>query len=147
MRNKILLVVLILLFVQQGVGQGSMHKETLEIERVVKGYIENFFLNEYDKMEVFLHERLAKRGVNSDGELSPDYSRKAFKELMGTKPAMALKYQKNLVKEIKINNRAATAILETGYPKIRWKEYIHLVKLDGKWIILDVAWCFDKINN
>jgi len=30
-------------------------------------------------MEPFLHERLAKRGVNLDGKLSPDYSKQDLK--------------------------------------------------------------------
>lgn len=125
----------------------SSDQENEKIEKVIKGYIENFFLNDYDKMEVHLHERIAKRGILPTGKLSKDYSKQDLKELMSTKKAMPLKWQRNIIKGIKVYDRVATAILETGYPKTRWKEYIHLVKLKGNWIILDVAWCFDKISD
>jgi len=121
--------------------------EEKKVESVIKNYIENFFTNNYDKMEVSLHDRLSKRGVNQQGKLSDEYPKEALKKLMETQRAFPLKYQKNVISDIKINNRVATAIMETGYPKTRWMEYIHLAKLDGKWIITDVFWCFNKIND
>lgn len=137
---------LLFLSINEGFCQVKIeNSEKSKVEKVVKGYIENFFINDYDKMEVFLHEKLAKRGVNQDGKLSPDYSKEDLKELMKNKRVFPLEYQRNKVRDIKINSRVATAVLETGYPKARWIEYIHLVKLKGKWIILDVVWCFNKI--
>ncbi len=118
-----------------------------QVEEVILGYIENFFLNDYEKMEVFLHERLSKRGVNIDGTLSGDYSKEDLRTMLSNNRAMPLSMQKNIVSEIFIDQRVATAVLETGYPNTRWKEYIHLAKLDGKWIIADVFWCFENIQD
>jgi len=50
---------------------------------------------------------------------------------METKPKFPLKHQYNKVKDVKVMDRVATEVLLTGYPKARWKEYIHLAKLDG----------------
>tara|TARA_R110002073_G_scaffold89852_7_gene212559 strand:+ start:23195 stop:23641 length:447 start_codon:yes stop_codon:yes gene_type:complete len=148
MKSKILLIVALFFLTNVSIGQtNSKTSDSSEVEKVIKGYIENFFTNDYDKMEVFLHERLSKRGVNSDGKLSPNYSKQDLKKLMETNPKFPLKYQYNKVKDVKVMDRVASAVLLTGYPKTRWKEYIHLAKLDGKWIILDVAWCFDKISD
>ena len=148
MKLKALLIALLFLSFNESISQEKAENlEKIKVEKVIKGYIENFFINDYAKMEVFLHERLAKRGVNSDGKLSPDYSKLDLKELMSSKRAFPLKHQWNKVRDIKINNRVATAILETGYPKTRWIEYVHLVKLNSKWVILDVVWCFNKILN
>ena len=148
MNTKVLLLVITLFsFTNRSVAQkNDQSSDKSEIEKVIKGYIENFFVNDYDKMEVFLHEKLSKRGVNQDGNLSKDYSKSDLKKLMESKPKFLLKHQYNKITEVKVMNRIATAVLETGYPKARWTEYIHLAKLDGKWIILDVAWCFDKIS-
>ena len=94
-------------------------------------------------MEVHLHDRLSKRGVNADGTLSAEYPKEALKELMENKPALPKELQKNEIIDITIHTNVATIIMETGYPNTRWKEYIHLAKLDGKWIIMDVFWDFE----
>ncbi len=145
-----IMLFLVLCLVFQGNTQAA-EKTSIEdeeqIKAVIMGYITNFFLNDYEKMEGNLHERLSKRGVNPDGKLSKDYSKSALKNLMEKKRAMPLTMQKNTVSEIRIGNRVATAILDTGYPRTRWKEYIHLAKLDGKWIITDVFWSFEKIRD
>lgn len=99
-------------------------------------------------MEVFLHERLSKRGVNADGTLNFDVSKEDLRIMMSNKRAMPLSMQKNTVSKIFIDqNRVATAVLDTGYPKTRWKEYVHLAKLDGKWVIADIFWCFENIED
>lgn len=114
-----------------------------EIEEAIIGYITNFFLNEYDEMEVFLHDRLSKRGINADGRLSPEYPKEQLKILMENKQAMPLQMQKNEVSNILVYENVATAILDTGYPNTRWKEYIHMAKIDGEWLIMDVFWDFE----
>ncbi len=125
-----------------GIAQDKSQDQQ-EIEGVVLGYIENFFLNDYAKMEVHLHERLSKRGVNQDGRLSEDYSKSDLQKLMSTKQAMPLRLQSNTIDSVFIDRQFASVVLSTGYPKLRWKEYIHLAKLEGKWIIMDVFWNFD----
>ncbi|MEQ8424133.1 MAG: nuclear transport factor 2 family protein [Cyclobacteriaceae bacterium] len=117
-----------------------------QIEAAIQGYIVNFFLNKYDEMEVHLHEELSKRGVNGDGKLNENVSKAELKVMMQNKQVLPLSAQKNVVSEIKIDKRVATAILDTGYPRTRWKEYFHLAKLDGNWVIMDVFWCFEKIE-
>lgn len=145
--RRVIVLVSFLFFVQVSVSQEEKNVESIQIESVIKGYIENFFLNDYDKMEVFLHERLSKRGINQNGKLNKNVSKLDLKEIMSKQREFPLKYQRNKVRDIKIYNRIATAILDTGYPKARWKEYIHLAKLNGKWIVLDVVWCFDEIKD
>lgn len=123
--------------------ESDMSDESL-IEEAVLGYISYFFLNDYEAMEVHLHDRLSKRGVNADGTLSAEYPKEALKDLMANKPALPKEHQKNEIINITIHTNVATVIMETGYPNTRWKEYIHLAKLDGKWIIMDVFWDFES---
>ncbi|MBO6523426.1 MAG: nuclear transport factor 2 family protein [Balneolaceae bacterium] len=149
--NKISLFVILLLFpFAQGFDKEESQTETSdkeEIERAIIGYIENFFLNDYEKMEVFLHDRLSKRGINADGSLNVDVSKQDLKTMMSNKWAMPLTMQKNTVSKIFIDKQhVATAVLDTGYPNTRWKEYINLAKIDGKWVLLDIFWCFENIE-
>lgn len=64
--------------------------------------------------------------------------------MIQNKQVLLLTAQKNIVADIRIDKRVATAVLAMGYPRTRWKEYMHLAKLDGKWVIMDVFWSFEK---
>ena len=121
----------------------AQDQDNIEIETVITNYIQSFFLNDYTKMDKSLHERLSKRGMDNKGVLSEDYSKNDLKVLMGNKKPLPLSQQSNRVSGIFIDRNFATAILDTGYPSTRWKEYIHLAKIDGVWIIMDVFWNFE----
>ena len=144
-KHSLLILCVLLFFINAKSQQNADDRK--QINTIIENYISNFFLNNYLKMEVTLHERLSKRGVNQDGKLSKNYSKNDLKMLMKKKKALPEKFQKNRVTDIKIENRVATAVLDTGYPKTRWKEYIHLAKLNKKWIIIDVFWCFENIED
>ena len=125
------------------------HLETTEnnaIEKSILNYIENFFENNFDAMNESLHPRLAKRGLNPDGTLSEDFPPQKLKELMLTKQKFEVKNQKNIVEDISLYGNMASASLRTGYPRTRWTEYIHLVKLEGKLNIINVFWEFKKVK-
>lgn len=122
----------------------SETSENIAIEKTILSYIENFFENNYDTMNASLHSRLAKRGLNPDGTLSDDFPPEKLKELMRTKPKFDVKYQHNVVENITVYGNMASASLRTGYPKMRWTEYIHLVKEKGRWKIINVFWEFKK---
>ncbi len=141
MRKTIITIALLAttsgLFAQQG-------NEEEKIKATILAYIENFFTNDYDKMEKHLHDRLAKRGIDQAGRLSDDFPKSVLKELMSNKQPLPLRLQENKVDSIFIDQKMASAVLTTGYPNVKWKEYIHLAKLQGKWIIMDVFWIFDQ---
>ena len=114
------------------------------IEKSILNYIENFFENKFDAMNESLHPRLAKRGLNPDGTLSEDFPPEKLRELLSTNPRFPVQYQHNVVENISVYGNMASASLRTGYPKARWTEYMHLVKIEGKWKIINVFWEFKK---
>ncbi|MEQ5790682.1 nuclear transport factor 2 family protein [Muricauda sp. NFXS6] len=118
-------------------------KEKEAIQKCILNYIENFFENNFDEMNRSLHPRLAKRGLGQNEIMSEDFPPEKLKELMETKPPFSKKRQKNSVTDIKIFENMAMASLATGYPNLRWKEFIHLVKMDGQWQIINVFWDFE----
>jgi len=119
--------------------------ENKAIKKTILNYIENFFENNFDEMNKSLHPRLSKRGLNQNGTtLSGDFPPRKLKELMSTKPKFVLKRQNNVVENISVFGNMASASLLTGYPNVRWVEYIHLVKLGGDWKMINVFWEFEK---
>lgn len=143
---KRIFIIIILISAAQSHAQMDT-VETNAIEKSILNYIENFFENNFDSMNESLHPRLAKRGLNPDGTLSDDFPPEKLKELMLTKPKFEVKHQYNVVEDITIYGGMASASLRTGYPKLRWTEYIHLVKQDGDWKIINVFWEFKKVED
>lgn len=139
MLNKLLIIGIFLLstFHFQAQNQSS---EGDAIKSIVLNYIENFFENNFDEMNSSLHPRLAKRGLNSDGTMSKDLPPEELKKILSKKKAFPLEKQNNTVEDISIFGNMASATLITGYSKMRWKEYIHLVKSDGDWKMINVFW-------
>ena len=130
---------------EKSMGSQNEPPEELAIKRAILNYIENFFENNFEEMNKSLHPRLAKRGLNPDGvTMSDDFPPEKLKELMTTKPKFAKKHQYNVVKDVMFYGNMASASLKTGYPKTRWTEYIHLVKQNGDWKIINVFWEFQK---
>jgi Putative lumazine-binding len=122
----------------------SRTTEYIAIEKTIINYIENFFENNYDAMNESLHPRLAKRGLNPDSTLSGDFPPEKLKKLMLTKQKFEVKHQYNVIENITIYGNMASASLRTGYPKLRWTEYIHLMKQEGNWKIINVFWEFEN---
>ena len=141
--KKVLILIVALTFVATSQAQSNT-AENKAIENSILNYIENFFENKYDAMNESLHPRLAKRGLNPDGTLSDDFPPEKLKELMSTKQAMDIAHQNNKVDDIAIYGSMARASLRTGYPNLKWTEYVHLVKQEGHWKIINVFWEFEK---
>ena len=137
-------IIILLLFFTVAMNAQESDKDNQLIEETIINYIENFFENKFEEMKVSLHPRLSKRGLNPNGTLSEDFPIEKLKELMDSKRAFPKKDQKNVVEGIIVMGNMAKASLITGYSKTRWVEYIHLVKLDDKWQIINVFWDFKK---
>lgn len=141
--KKVFILIIVLISTVTSHAQSKTTKNAV-IEKVIINYIENFFENNFDAMNESLHPRLAKRGFNPNGALSDDFPPEKLKELMLKKQKFEVKHQYNVVENITIYGNMASANLRTGYPKTRWTEYIHLMKQEGNWKIINVFWEFKK---
>lgn len=110
------------------------------VEKAVLTYIENFFENKFEEMNSVLHPRLSKRGLNPNGKINPDLPPAKLKEMMQKKKPFPVSKQQNKVEDISIFKNTARAKLTTGYPNMKWIEYVTLVKSDGKWKLIDIFW-------
>ncbi|WP_350292563.1 nuclear transport factor 2 family protein [uncultured Croceitalea sp.] len=115
------------------------------VEAVTLGYIENFFENNFEQMSLYLHPELAKRGVSKKRGLEEyyfeDLSMEALKNMLTSKKVLSKEDQINKVEVLDIFRNTASVKLTTGYPKrMKWIEYIHLVKVSGEWKIANIIW-------
>ena len=133
------IILLLLSFILSANVLSAQQKEKA-IEKAILTYIENFFENNFEEMNAVLHPRLSKRGLNPNGKINEDLPPSKLKEMMARKKAFPVSKQQNKVENISIFNKTARAKLTTGYPKMKWIEYVTLVQSDGKWKIIDVFW-------
>ncbi|NVK53277.1 MAG: nuclear transport factor 2 family protein [Flavobacteriaceae bacterium] len=136
MKKTIILLFTILLSANSILAQ----ENEKDIEKAVLSYIENFFENKFDAMNSVLHPRLSKRGLNPNGQINEDLPPKKLKEMMQKKRPLLLSKQQNKVEDIRIFKNTAQATLITGYPNMKWKEYVTLVRINGKWKLIDIFW-------
>jgi len=140
MKFKKLVLLLSLVLTVSVIQAQDSSSENAAVEKAVLNYIENFFENKFDAMNTSLHPRLAKRGLNPDGTIYEDLPPAKLKVMMQDKKALPLEHQKNSVDQISVFGKMASASLTTGYPNMQWKEYVHLVKEDGDWKIINIFW-------
>jgi hypothetical protein len=118
-----------------------------KIERVVLGYIENFFENNTEEMYKYLHPNLAKRGLSKkrgeDKLFFQDMTEADLKAMLKKKKALPKNQQENTIEILDVFYNTASVKLKTGYPNLKWIEYILLARVDNEWKITDIIWDYD----
>jgi len=125
---------------------GQTKQDSLEIKQAALDYIESQHTPNPKQMERALHPRLVKRTFWKDKETGKDYVRETSTESM---VILAESYNKRKdkfpavpKKEIKfldISDRTASVKLIAD----EWIDYIHIVKLNGAWKIINVLWQYN----
>ncbi|MDC6366691.1 nuclear transport factor 2 family protein [Flagellimonas amphidinii] len=61
--------------------------------------------------------------------------------MLASKKALSKQNQINEVEILDVFRNTASVKLTTGYPeRMKWIEYIHLVKVEGEWKIANIVW-------
>lgn len=109
------------------------------INKPINDYIEAWYDKDPDRMKQGVHAKLAKRhpvSSNPDGIESID-----FEMLMGAIPLYGGQKGDERTIDIEIfdsiKNIAAAKVISNDYV-----DYIHLVKIDNEWMIINVLWEF-----
>jgi len=141
----VLTVVVALFFCLFALGSADAGKEKAAIEQATRDYIEGWYEGSAERMDNALHPDLTKKGVQ------------IFLKTGGTMISMATKTNmveytraglgKNLEKKQKIEVIILdifknTASVKTVSPD--FIDYIHLVKWNGEWKIINVLWEMNK---
>ncbi|MTH18231.1 nuclear transport factor 2 family protein [Flavobacterium sp. LC2016-01] len=129
--------------------QAQTKQDSLDIKRVALAYIEAQHTLNPKLMESALHPRMVKRSVFRNKVAQKDYISEFFAEnmiiLAETYNVKGDKFPKNPRKEIKLLDVSA----RTASVKLladAWIDYMHIVKENGEWKIINVLWQYNDVT-
>lgn len=129
--------------------QAQTAQDTLDIKRVALAYIESQHNPNPKLMEGALHPRMVKRSVFRSKAAKKDFVSEFFAEnmviLAETYNVKGDKFPKNPRKEIKLLDVSA----KTASVKLladTWIDYMHIVKTNGEWKIINVLWQYNDVS-
>lgn len=113
------------------------------IRRTALDYIEGWYAKDPVRMERALHPQMVKRRVGMDPDRKLPYldEGSALRLVQATRPQPGqnpppLRYQRREVTILDIHGNAATVKVDAD----DWVDYLHVVKWNGEWKILNVLW-------
>lgn len=141
---------LILLFICFSLkNQAQTAQDSAAIKRVALAYIEAQHVPNPKLMEGALHPRMVKRSVFRNKKAQKDFVSEFFAEnmviLAETYNVKGDKFPKNPRKEVKLLDVSA----KTASVKLladAWIDYMHIVKVNGEWKIINVLWQYNDIS-
>ena len=137
--NLLFVVILIVVVSMSAFGQAATEQDA--IKRAALNYAEGWYEGDADKMESALSPDLAKRIVRSNPQGQSMVSQMtALSLVQGTrggsgKQTPKAEQQKD-VTILDMMTSSATVKLEMR----DWVDYMHLGKVNGKWVIINVLW-------
>lgn len=139
----------IVLFLTGNTIWGQTKQDSLEIRQAALDYIESQHKPNPQQMERALHPRMIKRTFWKDKATGKDYLRETSTESM---ILLAESYNKNgdkfpsspkkEVKLLDVSIRTASVKLIAD----EWIDYMHIVKLNGTWKVVNVLWQFNDLS-
>lgn len=140
--------ILVLLLISNTI-LGQTRQDSLEIRQAALDYIESQHKPDPLQMERALHPRMVKRTFWKDKATGKDYVRETTTESM---ILLAESYNKNGDKFptspkkdvvlLDVSERTASVKLIAD----EWIDYMHIVKINGTWKIINVLWEFNDIK-
>jgi hypothetical protein len=129
--------------------QAQTAQDTLDIKRVTLAYIESQHSPNPKLMQDALHPRVVKRSVFKNKKTKKDYVSEYSAEnlviLAETYNVNGDKFPKQPKKEVKLLDVSAV----TASVKLiadEWIDYMHIVKTNGEWKIINVLWQYNDVK-
>lgn len=124
-------------------------KDISEIKRISLGYLKAFQNLKPQEMKEVTNDSLNKVTIGYDRKLKSEYARATSKEKLIQYAADWNKANNkfptnpnNQIEILDVYNRIATVKLFSD----NWVEYLHLIKLDEKWSIINLIWQHKDVN-
>jgi hypothetical protein len=108
------------------------------IVRCVLDYFEGWFEADADRMRRALHPELAKRSLGSDGLDHLTASQMVDATAAGAGKERNSSARRIDVRVVEVHGDIATAVVDSHV----YREYLHLVRTDGDWKIVNALWAF-----
>ena len=129
---------------------GQTQKDSLEITQVALDYIESQHNVNPEQFERAAHPRMVKRTFWTNKKTGKEYLRETFTDAMillaETYNLEGDGFPENPKKEViilDIYDRTASVKLIAD----EWIDYMHIVKLNGKWQLVNVLWQFNDAES
>ena len=145
MKNIVSILGFTLLLINFSIN-GQTKKDSLEIETVALDYIESQHNVKPEQFERAAHPRMVKRTFWRNKKSGKEYLRETFTDAM---ILLAETYNQDKDK-FPVNPKKEVIILDI-FDKIAsvkliaddWVDYMHIVKLNDKWQLVNVLWQFN----
>ncbi|WP_291728363.1 nuclear transport factor 2 family protein [Bernardetia sp.] len=126
-------------------AKAQILQDSVDVKQVALDYIEFQHNLKLEQFERAAHPRMVKRTFWKDKKTGKDYLRETFTDAMillaETYNEEGDKFPKNPKKEVIILDMTdKTASLKLIADD--WIDYMHIVKLNGKWQLVNVLWQF-----
>lgn len=126
--------------------KGQTKQDSLEIKQVALDYIESQHNVNPEQFERAAHPRMVKRTFWQDKKTGKEYLRETFTDAM---ILLAETYNQNQDKFPETPKKEV--VILDAYDKVAsvkliaddWIDYLHIVKLNGKWQLVNVLWQFN----
>ncbi|GAB5472674.1 MAG: hypothetical protein Mars2KO_07730 [Maribacter sp.] len=126
--------------------QGQTKQDSLDIKQVALDYIESQHNVKPEQFEGAAHPRMVKRTFWTNKKTGKEYLRETFTDAM-----ILLAETYNLDKDKFPENPKKEVIILDVFDKVAsvkliaddWIDYMHIVKLNGKWQLVNVLWQFN----
>ncbi|WP_299119233.1 nuclear transport factor 2 family protein [uncultured Tenacibaculum sp.] len=125
---------------------GQTKKDSIEIKKVALDYIESQHNAKPRQFERAAHPRMVKRTFWTDKKTGKEYLKETFTDAMillaETYNKDGTKFPKEPKKKViilDIFNKVASVKLIAN----DWVDYMHIIKLNGKWQLVNVLWQFN----
>lgn len=145
MKASIFLTIFIFLLITFSV-KGQTQKDSLDIKQVALDYIESQHHVKPEQFERAAHPRMIKRTFWKHKKTGKEYLGETFRDAMillaETYNENGDKFPENPKKEViilDIYDKIASVKLVAD----EWIDYMHIVKLNGKWQLVNVLWQFN----
>ncbi|APD07786.1 hypothetical protein UJ101_02286 [Flavobacteriaceae bacterium UJ101] len=145
MKHSLIIMISSLFFLTCYV-KGQTKQDSLAIKQVALDYIESQHNVKPEQFERAAHPRMVKRTFWTNKETGKEYLRETFTDAMillaETYNQDGEKFPKNPKKEViilDIFDRTASVKLIAD----AWIDYMHIVKLNGEWKLVNVLWQFN----
>ena len=140
MKRFLLCIALLAAHPSRGVAQTSA--DSTAVRQTALDYIEGWYEGNAERMERAIHPDLAKRIVNFDQQRN--------RSVLGHQSAMTLvqntrrgggketpaNQQRKDVRILDMFGNTASVRIDAG----SWIDYLHVVKWNGRWVIINVLW-------
>ncbi len=138
MKKKLFPLIVLIIFVSM--VQAGSNDETLAIKKTAMNYMESWYQGDEKKMAESLHKDLAKRSLRlTNGKLKLRHTKsRDMKYWTGQGYGKNLWQDTHKIDVTILDHYKGIASVKVVTPDY-W-EYLHLVKIDGKWLIINALY-------